>query len=776
MSIQTSLHPQLDSKGTVPQTVVAGTTFPANYTEELHARQLADQFRIPHIKLASITIDPDAIAVVPEKMVRQHCCIGIRKETAESPVRSKARPNLVLAMVDPGDMSAIQNIEFSTGCKVKPVVATKSEIEDAIERNYAPERLLGDILKNVSSHDDLKIVQDDSGTIDSNSNKLLAPAVKLVNLILQYGIKHGASDIHVEPTLHDLQVRIRVSAIMREFTSFPKWLQNPLISRIKIMAKLDIAERRRPQDGRIKVMLEDRDVDLRVSILPTQFGEKVVLRILGSGQRVPVTSSLGFKPEDLAVLKKAAEQPQGMILVTGPTGSGKTTTLYSIINEKKDPSINIVTVEDPIEIQLPGINQVQVNVKSGMTFAASMRSLLRQDPDVILLGEIRDSETQEIAFQSALTGHLVLSTLHTNSTAGTITRLLDMGVEPYVISDSIHLIVAQRLLRTVCQHCKESYVPPQHLLEELSLVGDGSQFFRGRGCAECAQTGYAGRIGIYELLRFTPTIKEMIARRASEPEIRRAAAATSGTSSLLEEALAKVREGLTTVEEVLRVLELKQEDVSVHCPGCKKAIKREFVSCPYCSLELKCTCRSCDQQLDPEWQICPYCSTPAPARTVTKTPSQPADAGNAPQPAQPAQPPQHDAAISATVHNRFLVVDDVAMNRKLAVKALEKLPYETNIIEAKDGFEALSAVQEQKPDLLVLDVMMPGMSGFDVCKKLRENVETAFIPILMLTANATEAARTEGYLAGTDDYMAKPFSVPEFHARVARLMRRAYGV
>ncbi|HEV7674492.1 MAG TPA: ATPase, T2SS/T4P/T4SS family [Candidatus Angelobacter sp.] len=773
MGIPTLLSPKLDSKGIGPQTLSTSPKFQANYIEEQNARQLADQFRIPHIKLAAITIDPDAIAVVPEKMVRQYCCIGIRKEAEDSPGRSKVRPNLVLAMVDPGDMSAIQNVEFSTGCKVKPVVATKSEIEDAIERNYAPERLLGDILKNVSSHDDLKIIPDESGTIDSDSSKLLAPAVKLVNLILQYGIKHGASDIHVEPTLHDLQVRIRVSAIMREFTSFPKWLQNPLISRIKIMAKLDIAERRRPQDGRIKVMLEDRDVDLRVSVLPTQFGEKVVLRILGSGHKVPTTSSLGFKPEDLAVLKKAAEQPQGMILVTGPTGSGKTTTLYSIINEKKDPSINIVTIEDPIEIQLPGINQVQVNVKSGMTFAASMRSLLRQDPDVILLGEIRDSETQEIAFQAALTGHLVLSTLHTNSTAGTITRLLDMGVEPYVISDSVHLIVAQRLLRTICEHCKESYVPPRHLLDELNLVEDGFQFFRGRGCAECVQTGYAGRVGIYELLRFTPTIREMVARRASEPEIRRAAAATSGTSSLLEEALAKVQQGVTTVEEVLRVLELKQEDVSVHCPGCKKAIKREFVSCPFCSFELKCTCRNCDQQLDPEWQICPYCSSPTPAPAVAATPSQPAAAGSAP---QAAQPPADLAEISATRHNRFLVVDDVAMNRKLAVKALEKLPYGTDIIEAKDGLEALTAVGAQKPDLLVLDVMMPGMSGFEVCKKLRENVETAFIPILMLTANATEAARTEGYLAGTDDYMAKPFSVPEFHARVARLMRRAYGV
>ncbi|MCU1334019.1 MAG: hypothetical protein JWM08_3011 [Candidatus Angelobacter sp.] len=768
MGIPTFLSTPQDPKGIALQTL-AGTTFPANYVEELNARQLADQFRIPHIKLAAITIDPDAVAAVSEKMVRQHCCIGIRKETEESNGRSRARPNLVLAMVDPGDVSAIQNVEFATGCKVKPVVATKSEIEDAIERNYAPERLLGDILKNVSSNDDLKIVPDESGTIDTESSKLLAPAIKLVNLILQYGIKHGASDIHVEPTLHDLKVRIRVSAIMREFTSFPKWLQNPLISRIKIMAKLDIAERRRPQDGRIKVMLEDRDVDLRVSILPTQFGEKVVLRILGSGQRVPATSSIGFKPEDLAILKKAAEQPQGMILVTGPTGSGKTTTLYSIINEKKDPSINIVTVEDPIEIQLPGINQVQVNVKSGMTFAASMRSLLRQDPDVILLGEIRDSETQEIAFQAALTGHLVLSTLHTNSTAGTITRLLDMGVEPYVISDSIHLIVAQRLLRTICEHCKETYAPPQHLLEELSLQGETGEFWHGRGCAECGQTGYSGRTGVYELLRFTPTIRELVARRASEPEIRRAAAAASGTSSLLDEALAKVREGITTVEEVLRVLELKQEDVTFHCPGCKKAVKREFVSCPYCSLELKCTCRNCDQQLDPEWQVCPYCSTPTTARAVTDVPTQQTNPA-----AGVTQPPSRDT--SPEPRNRFLVVDDVAMNRKLAVKALEKLPFETKVVEAKDGFEALSAIEEQKPDLLILDVMMPGMSGFEVCQKLRENVTTAFIPILMLTANATEAARTQGYLAGTDDYMAKPFSIPEFHARVARLLRRAYGV
>jgi type IV pilus assembly protein PilB len=770
MGIQPLVPSQSDSKGIGAKNLLAGKAFPANYAEEMNARQLADQFRIPQIKLAAITIDPDALAAVPEKIVRQYCCIGIRKDVEDSPGRNRARPNLILAMVDPGDVSAIQNVEFATGCKVKPMVATKSEIEDAIEHNYAPERLLGDILKNVSSRDDLKVIEEESGMIDGDSSKLQAPAVKLVNLMLQYGIKHGASDIHVEPTLHDLQVRIRVSAIMREFTTFPKWLQNPLISRIKIMAKLDIAERRRPQDGRIKVMLEDRDVDLRVSVLPTQFGEKVVLRILGSGQRVPSTSSLGFKPEDLAILKKAAEQPQGMILVTGPTGSGKTTTLYSILNEKKNPAINIVTIEDPIEIQLPGINQVQVNVKSGMTFANSMRSLLRQDPDVILLGEIRDSETHEIAFQSALTGHLVLSTLHTNSTAGTITRLLDMGVEPYVISDSVHLIVAQRLLRTICQHCKESYVPPQHQLDELSLKADGEQFWRGRGCAECGQTGYTGRIGIYELLRFTPTIRELIARRASEPEIRRASAAASGTSSLLEEALAKVREGVTTVEEVLRVLELKQEDVSILCPGCKKTIKREFVSCPYCSLELKCTCRSCDQQLDPEWQICPYCSTPAPAQTKAQVPLQLTGPEAGPQQQQP------ENTTPAVIRNRFLVVDDVALNRKLAVKALERLPYETCVIEAKDGFEALASVQEEKPDLLVLDVMMPGLSGFDVCKKLRENVETAFIPILMLTANATEEARTQGYLAGTDDYMAKPFSVAEFHARVARLMRRAYGV
>ena len=502
-----------------------------NVSEEKLAEALAAHLRIPYIRLAAAIIDPDAVRLVSEELARKFLCLPLKAEGEETDATAggpKRRQTLVLAMANPTDFTAIQDIEFASGCVVKPVVATRTEVADAVGRYYAPENWLQDFLQNVNENEELQIVslegdEEEVPLGDARSQAQLPPVVKLVNLIIQDGIKMGASDIHIEPRLHGVQVRTRVDGLLREFMQVPKWLHGPLVSRLKILAKLDIAERRVPQDGRIRVTLENRGVDLRVSTLPTHFGEKAVLRVLGTGGAVPPTASLGLKGDDLDLLKTAVDQPQGMILVTGPTSSGKTTTLYSLINEKKDPAINIITVEDPIEIQQAGITQVQVNNKAGLTFASSLRSILRQDPDVLLVGEIRDLETAEIAFHAAMTGHLLLSTLHTNSTTATVARLLDLGVDPYLISSSVNLIVAQRLLRKICGRCREEYQPSHKLLERLHSEEADFPFFHGRGCEACGKTGYLGRTGVFELLRMTPTLRELINRKASEPELPKAA-------------------------------------------------------------------------------------------------------------------------------------------------------------------------------------------------------------------------------------------------------------
>jgi CheY-like chemotaxis protein len=401
---------------------------------------------------------------------------------------------------------------------------------------------------------------------------------------------------------------------------------------------------------------------------------------------------------------------------------------------------------------LPGINQVQVNAKAGLTFATSLRAILRQDPDIILVGEIRDKETAEIAFHAGMTGHLVFSTLHTNSTVATIARLLDLGLEPYLIASSVNLIIAQRLARSICQACKEPYEPSAPLLERLNLRPGEQIFYHGRGCDVCEQTGYSGRIGLYEVLRFTPKLKRLISQKASEGEMLKAALA-GGTRLLLDAALEQVRAGRITVEEVLRIIQIQEEEAHL-CPQCSRSISLDFPVCPYCSFVLRRVCAACLQELSSEWQICPYCRTKVAA-------------GPGPVVAPAAKP----AAAP-----RILVVDDDPVSRRLVVKALQKLDLDAEIIEAVNGTQALAEVAAHTPDLIILDVMMPGMSGFEVCQKLRSDLHTAFIPILMLTANTDEDSRTKGFVVGTDDYVGKPFSVLELHARVRRLLRRTYGL
>jgi type II secretory ATPase GspE/PulE/Tfp pilus assembly ATPase PilB-like protein len=384
--------------------------------------------------------------------------------------------------------------------------------------------------------------------------------VNLCSRIILDAVTLGASDIHIEAGPREMRVRLRVDGVLRDHLQLPRWMHAALLSRVKILAKLDIAKQRLPQDGRIKVRTRDRRIDVRVSTLPTHFGEKAVLRLLGSAN-TPTLDALGLSADERALLEDAVSQPQGLILVTGPTGAGKSTTLYSMLTSRPTTDVNIVTIEDPIEYHVPGASQVQVDVKAGLTFASCLRAILRQDPDLIFVGEMRDLETAEIGFQAALTGHLVFSTLHTNGSLAAIERLLDLGIKPLLVTSATNLIVAQRLARRICMSCRESYRPSASALRKLHLRADSHEFVHGSGCPECGNTGYSGRVGIFEILRLTPRLKELVNRRATESELRTAARA-AGTRMLLEAALAKMREGLTTVEEILRVIRIEHADES----------------------------------------------------------------------------------------------------------------------------------------------------------------------------------------------------------------------
>jgi len=741
-----------------------------HYSEEALAEGFAEWLKLPRVRLASLTLDPEAAKVISEKIALKYECLPLKIEGK----------TLVMAMANPADYDAIQDVQFISGHTVQPVVATRAEILDGIQEIYATDERMQDFLAKVADSPDVTILTQeaenvDLDQVDSRSAAELAPVVKMCNLIVREAIRSKASDVHLEPSLNCLHVRMRVDGVLREYIDVPKWLHHPLVSRMKILASLDIAERRLPQDGRIKVKSQNKSIDLRVSTLPTHFGEKVVMRFLGT-LAIPDLEAMGFTEWQYKTLTDCLSQPQGMILFTGPTGSGKTTTLYSMINKRRSPEVNIVTVEDPIEYQLPGINQVQVNVKAGLTFAGSLRSILRQDPDVILVGEIRDLETAEIAFQASVTGHLVMSTVHTSNSFSAVTRLLDLGVDSFVMTSSLSLIVAQRLARRICEQCKETYTPSPELIKQFRLDEPGLTFYRGKGCPECGKTGYAGRLGLFEMLRMTNTIKELIRQKASESALRRAAA-LAGTRTLLEDGLTKVRQGLTNPEELLRVIELEAEE-KLPCPQCGALIHLHYKSCPYCTYSLRSQCPSCGQDLKPEWKMCPYCSSPVSAQPVSAGPEEthPSSPKELPSSTLQKPTPPRVPALPPVKRPKILVADDDPGILKVVQKALEKLPLDVEVFTAVDGTKALEKIEQNGADLVILDVNMPGMDGFQLCDRLRKDLKTAFLPILMLTANTDQQSRTQGYLVGTDDYMNKPFSLPDFVARVTRLLRRTYGL
>jgi type IV pilus assembly protein PilB len=514
---------------------------------------LSRQYSVPVINLAEFDVESDVIALVPKDVARKHRVVPI----------NRADKTLIVAMSDPSDIVALDDLKFLTGYNIEVVVASEPAINDALSRYYDAstdissfnfDEMMNDLDEDV---DFAKTESSEENVLDLERASEDAPVVKLCNVILLNAIKQGASDIHIEPYEKSYRVRYRVDGVLKEEMTPPLKLKAALTSRIKIMAHLDIAERRLPQDGRIKLKMgRGKEMDFRVSVLPTLFGEKIVMRLLDKGNLQLDMTKLGFEAGQLKEFKKAIDAPFGMVLVTGPTGSGKTTTLYSALQELNQVSDNISTAEDPVEFNLPGINQVQMHDDIGLNFAAALRSFLRQDPDTIMIGEIRDFETAEIAVKAALTGHMVLSTLHTNDAPSTITRLLNMGVEPFLVTASVNVVEAQRLIRKICSNCKEPIATPKDELR--ALLGakdeeiDTAACFKGVGCNTCNGTGYKGRIAVYEVMTFVDGLKELVLQGASATELK-AQAIRQGMRTLRMCGITKVCTGVSSIDEVARI-------------------------------------------------------------------------------------------------------------------------------------------------------------------------------------------------------------------------------
>ncbi len=510
---------------------------------------LAEEMGIPTLNLSIFKVDREIIKLIPKKISMRYELLPL----------SKVGNTLTVAMADPLNVLALDDLRQLTSCDIKPIFTTTKDIKVAIEEYYTETKDIDDILEDAEALDGeavevIKEEEEEAAALTEGEG-VEAPVIKMVNLILKEAIKSRASDIHFETYERKFRIRYRIDGALHEFITPPKKMEDSLMARLKILSNLNITERRVPQDGRFKVRMVNKEIDFRVSILPTIFGEKAVLRVLDKSSLHVGLEKLGFLPKNLKIVQNAVNKPYGLILVTGPTGSGKSTTLYSILNLLNTPERNIMTIEDPVEYQVTGITQTQTIPEIGLTFPEGLRSLLRQSPDIILVGEIRDGETADIAVKASLTGHLVFSTLHTNNACGSITRLIDMGVEPFLISSSLVLAAAQRLCRKICENCKEEYEIPSDVLERLNIDKErvkGIVAYHGKGCSVCRGSGYYGRMGTLECLVIDEEIRQMILQKASSDEIEKVARA-KGMSTLFENVFEKFKMGLTTLEEVLRI-------------------------------------------------------------------------------------------------------------------------------------------------------------------------------------------------------------------------------
>ncbi|NIQ90598.1 MAG: response regulator [Deltaproteobacteria bacterium] len=670
-------------------------------------KALSKQLNIPYVKLKELEISKEVIETLPRKQAsRKLIC----------PYKKTGR-RLRLAMANPLDYTTINEVKFKTGLDVSVAVATEEDIREAIDDNY-PDEFDLDLFATMVPSEEVEVLAEEREENEYDVDELIrqseiAPIVRLTNAILADAIKLQASDIHIEPQEKEVTVRYRIDGMMKNIFKVGLPALAPLVSRIKIIGDMDIAMKRRPQDGRTKLKVGNNQYDMRISTLPTIFGEKVVIRVLDQSKAFIDLEQLGFSPDDLKALASILTRPQGIILVTGPTGSGKSTTLYASLNRLKSEVINIVTVEDPVEYQLPGINQVQVNEKAGITFASGLRSILRQDPNVVMVGEIRDAETAKIAFQAANTGHLVLTTLHTNDAAAAVTRLVDLGVDPYVIASSLLCVLAQRLVRKNCPHCTVVEKLNKTLITRLEIDGDKKaleKIKKGQGCEACQFSGYLGRLGIYEMLMVDNDLRKLIVQGAADTEIAENAR-ERGIKNLFGDCRNKLVQGVTSVEELMRVAPPPERE------GRQPAMEQVAAAAPV---------------------------------------------------EEAAEAPVEETAKAPGAHLRILAVDDDPFIRKMLQKVLTEAQYD--VVLATDGEEALEKVYRERPDLIISDVVMPNMDGLSLVKKLKSQLQTSIIPVILLTSKDEVESEVEGLEAGADDYIPKPIVANLLLARINRVL------
>ena len=691
--------------------------------------KLSARFRL---KIADVAlIDPKVREGVPEQLARRYRVLPLRLTDSF----------LELATANPFDLDAEKALAFATAREIRMLLLAPSKIAEKLDEMYRPEKALDKLLEGMGDSEVLTTLKDapPEELNISEEEASQRPVVRLVDLIISEGILSRSSDIHIEPEEGGVAVRYRIDGVLRQVMKIPRNAGLPLISRIKIMSSLDIADRMRPQDGRARVAVNGQPIDLRVSTLPAAQGEKVVIRILDSRATVKSLESLGFNPWETEAINQLLQNHEGVILVTGPTGSGKTTTLYSMINQIKTEGVNIVTVEDPVEYRMQGIVQVQVQEKAGLTFGSALRSILRQDPNVILVGEIRDKETAQIAVQASLTGHLVLSTLHTNDAANAVTRLVDIGVEAYKIAAALRGVIAQRLMRKLCPTCKEVWMeaPPEKLRK---WVAKGTPLYRAAGCPDCAMTGYRGRFSIIEVLTVSPEVERRIA--GGEPASRIAQAARlAGMKSLWDSGLAHVIRGESTLDELMRVVDVPDEDEAPPAPPPPAAGGRRS---------------STGQGV----RVTPAPGTltapPEPVSTHFDLLEEPAKARASGAHGQPAC--------------KVLLVDDEDSLRKVMKDLLERDGY--IVTEARDGVQALDQVDRVGPDIIVLDLNLPGLDGYGVLSHLRSRPATASIPVIVLTAKGDEDNEVRVFELGADDFLTKPFRARALSARLEAVLGR----
>ncbi len=671
------------------------------------AKALAVRLKLPYGRIDKANIPSNIISLIPPALAEKHAVMPLRMNGNR----------LLVAMANPLDLYALEDLRFYTQLPIDRAVVPASDIVAAIGKYYPQPNLGMNMgLEFGAEDDDIEVVErkKEKETPIRELQDLgdLPPIVKFVNSVIADAIKLKASDIHIEPQEKSLMVRYRVDGIMREIMRADRNIHAAVASRIKIMSNMDIAIKRKPQDGKAQVRQSGKTFDLRVSSLPTSYGEKVTIRILNPATAQLNPEDLGFSDKDLKTLNRAIKMPQGIILVTGPTGSGKSSTLYACLNKLNSPEVNIITVEDPVEFDVPGINQVPINPAAGITFAKGLRSILRQDPDIVMVGEIRDGETALTAFQAAQTGHLVFSTLHTNDAPSAVIRLMDLGIDPFMVSSALIAVLGQRLVRKICKSCKApDNLPPEQLEEIRPYIGDKKDvaFWKGAGCDDCQHTGYSGRLGLFEVLTMTPSLKSLVSGGVSSEEIKKTAQ-KEGFQVMSLDGIQKALQGLTTIEEVFRVA---PPEITV------------------------------DSQ-----------------PPTTDSPTQ-----------EDLTPKDEDTCVLTTdCPIKILVVDDNLVVLKLLRHLLESEDY--LVITAENGVEALKLASTEDPDIIVTDYEMPEMDGVMLIKKLKGQISTRSIPVMTLTARDEEESELEGLDAGADDYLTKPIARKRFLARVALLLKR----